>query len=131
MGIANHYILLKLLKEYNQLTEYLGIELTDVNQKSNFGDYPIHIASVRGDIDEMKILLDNGANINAIGEHGYTALHNAVEQGHIKMVEFLLNQGIDTTIKNINHLTAKELAQITDNQEIYKMLDEFKHKPTW
>lgn len=131
MGIANHYILLKLLKEYNQLTEYLGIELTDVNQKSNFGDYPIHIASVRGDMNEMKILLDNGANINAIGEHGYTALHNAVEQGHIKMVEFLLNQGIDTTIKNINHLTAKELAQITDNQEIYKMLDEFKHKPTW
>lgn len=119
-----------LLKEYNQLTEYLGIELTDVNQKSNFGDYPIHIASVRGDMNEMKILLDNGANINAIGEHGYTALHNAVEQGHIKMVEFLLNQGIDTTIKNINHLTAKELAQITDNQDIYKMLDEFKHKPT-
>lgn len=125
--IANHYILLKLLKEYNQLTEYLGIELTDVNQKSNFGDYPIHIASVRGDIDEMKILLDNGADINAIGEHGYTALHNAVEQGNINTVKFLLEQNIDTTIKNINHLTAKELAQITDNQEIYKILDDFEN----
>lgn len=127
MGIANHYILLKLLKEYNQLTEYLGIELTDVNQKSNFGDYPIHIASVRGNIDEMKILLDNGADINAIGEHGYTALHNAVEQGNINTVKFLLEQNIDTTIKNINHLTAKELAQITNNQEIYKILDDFEN----
>lgn len=121
-------LLLRLIKDYNELPEYLGIDLTDVHQKSNFGDYPVHIASVRGSIDEVKVLLDNGADINATGEHGYTALHNAVEQGHIKMVEFLLNQGIDTAIKNINHLTAKELAQITNNQEIYNILDDFDKK---
>lgn len=116
-----------LLQDYNQLTEYLGIDLIDANQKSNFGDYPIHIASVRGNIDEIKILLDNGADINTIGEHGYTALHNAVEQGHIQMVEFLLHQGANTHIKNNIHLTAKALANTVGNHTIYQMIDDFEN----
>lgn len=96
-------------------------------KKVIFGDYLIHIASVRGNIDEMKTLLDNGADINAIGEHSYTALYNAVEQGYFNMVLFLLNQGANIHIKNTIHLTAKALANTVGNHTIYQMIDDFKN----
>lgn len=60
--------MLNLLKAYNELPEYIGMKLSSIHQKSAFADYPIHVASVRGSIDELKLLLANGADINAVGE---------------------------------------------------------------
>lgn len=122
---SKSYKVLSLLKEYNELPEYIGMKLSSIHQKSEFGDYPIHIASVRGSIDELRLLLANGADINAVGEHGYTPLHNAVEQGFIDVVAFLLAQGADVLIENDHHLTAKALAKIIDNDEIYQKIDDF------
>lgn len=122
---SKSYKMLSLLKEYNELPEYIGMKLSNIHQKSEFGDYPIHIASVRGSIDELRLLLANGADINAVGEHGYTPLHNAVEQGFFDVVAFLLAQGADVLIENDHHLTAKALAKIIDNDEIYQKIDDF------
>lgn len=122
---SKSYKVLSLLKEYNELPEYISMKLSSIHQKSEFGDYPIHVASVRGSIDELRLLLANGADINAVGEHGYTPLHNAVEQGFIDVVAFLLAQGADVLIENDHHLTAKALAKIIDNDEIYQKIDEF------
>lgn len=117
--------MLNLFKAYNELPEYIGMKLSSIHQKSAFADYPIHVASVRGSIDELSLLLANGADINAVGEHGYTPLHNAVEQGLVDVVAFLLAQGADVLIENDHHLTAKALAKIIDNDEIYQKLDAF------
>lgn len=122
---SKSYKVLSLLKEYNELPEYIGMKLSSIHQKSEFGDYPIHIASVRGSIDELRLLLANGADVNAVGEHGYTPLHNAVEQGFFDVVAFLLAQGADVLIENDHHLTAKALAKIIDNDEIYQKIDDF------
>lgn len=122
---SKSYKMLNLLKKYNELPEYIGMKLSSIHQKSEFGDYPIHIASVRGSIDELRLLLANGADINAVGEHGYTPLHNAAEQGFIDVVAFLLAQGADVLIENDHHLTAKALAKIIDNDEIYQKIDDF------
>lgn len=70
-----------LLAEYSALPEFSGLECADVNSLGLFGDRPIHIAATRGDIDEIQLILGHGADINCKGEHGYTALHDAVEQG--------------------------------------------------
>lgn len=100
----------EILSEYNTLPEYAGMELEDVNQKSRFGDYPIHISCVQGNIDELQTLLDNGADVNASGEHGYTPLHSAVEQGQLVVVRHLIAAGADVSITNNDGDTPLQLA---------------------
>jgi ankyrin repeat protein len=54
------------------------------------------IASVRGDVRFLRELIYNlGADVNYSGEHGYTPLHEAYEQGHIEAAKFLILYGAD------------------------------------
>lgn len=112
----------EILRDYAGLPEYSEMPIPKVSTKSLFGDYPIHIAAVRGDIAEISILLDNGADINALGEHSYTPLHDAVEQGHLDAVRFLVNRGANINIKSEFDMTPLELADSLNRNEIYYFL---------
>jgi ankyrin repeat protein len=113
---------IELLNDYQKLPEYSEVELEDVNQVSLFGDRPINIAATRGAIDEMATLIANGAHINNSGEHGYTPLHNAVEQGHVLAVEWLLKHGADSSLQNANGLNPLDLAKALDENDIITLI---------
>ncbi|XP_052375971.1 ankyrin repeat domain-containing protein 40 [Oncorhynchus keta] len=77
-------------------------------------------ASAIGDIDEVRILVESGVNINSQNEiNGWTCLHWACKRNHKPVVSYLLNSGADQEI-----LTAKdELAvQLTSKPEIRRLL---------
>ena len=60
-------------------------------------------ACMHGHIDAAQLLLDKGAEINAIPggfDYAGTGLHYAALNGHRAMVEFLLNHGADRTVKD-------------------------------
>src|SRR5215468_7498332 len=76
-----------------ELPEFSEIALEDVNQVGNFGDRPLHVACVRGNLEEIAALLEGGADVNAAGELGNRPLHEAVGQGHLAVVQFLLDHG--------------------------------------
>jgi ankyrin repeat protein len=51
--------------------------------------------------DIAKLLLEYGADINKQDNiHGNTSLHDAIEKENIKMVQFLIENGADISIKN-------------------------------
>jgi ankyrin repeat protein len=70
----------------NEHTEVAKLLLTNgskVNSKNKLPlDTPLHFAVRNGDIDIVKMLLDRGANIDAINLSDFTLLHNAVESGN-------------------------------------------------
>jgi ankyrin repeat protein len=70
------------------------------NDRGAFEDYPLHKVAIWGDIEAANVLLNNGADINAIGEDGDTPLHRAVAGGQLDMMQFLISRGADTTIPN-------------------------------
>lgn len=64
-----------------------------------------------GNLGKVKIALNNGAEINAVDEYGYTALHSAAENGHLEVVKLLVEQGADVNIRTQDGKTAAELAE--------------------
>lgn len=80
------------------------IELgADVNKKDRYHkSSAIHIAAIKGNIDIITLLLDNGANVNAEAKGGYRAWDLAkANSAHLpidekeKLLKFLLSRGAD------------------------------------
>ena len=67
-------------------------------------------------------LLNAGADIQSRGEHGYSPLHEAVEQGHIEAVRLLLERGASVTATCDDGHTPIQSAQILSEHEIETLL---------
>lgn len=68
---------------------------------------PLMTASEMGDNKTIGLLLDHGANINAIvggpvteNASGFNALHYALQGEHLETVKYLIAHGIDAKVKN-------------------------------
>jgi len=60
--------------------------------------YPLHQAAAKGDIEQLKLLMSKGADVNAKDETGDTALCYAVKVGKKGMVQMLVEGGADVNI---------------------------------
>ncbi|XP_036046290.1 serine/threonine-protein kinase TNNI3K [Onychomys torridus] len=81
--------------------EIIHITGTESLTKENiFSETAFHSACTYGkNIDLVKFLLDqNAVNINHRGRDGHTGLHSACYHGHIRLVQFLLDNGADMNL---------------------------------
>ncbi|MEW6543942.1 MAG: ankyrin repeat domain-containing protein [Nitrospirota bacterium] len=65
---------------------------------------PLHTAAERGDVQAVRTLLDQGAQVNEEGDPGdkwlhATALHWAAARGHLQVMELLLDRGADVNFR--------------------------------
>ena len=65
-----------------------------VNQKNIGGATALHIASREGFLEIAKILIENGADVNAIDNEGWTPLMRANINGHHEVVGLLVSKGV-------------------------------------
>ena len=55
-------------------------------------------ACYKGHVDVVKVLLQNGAFVNATcSEMGYSGIHWAAQEGHVGLVNVLIQNGVDLT----------------------------------
>ena len=79
-------------------------------------------AAQNGEAETLKTLVGIGANVNAIGYSGMTALMHAVRNNHAACVKILLDAGAD--VNHINELgrTAIKMAEEESYSDILKLL---------
>lgn len=111
----------EIFKEIENVPDFMGHNITDVSYRNGYGDTPLHIVSNWGDCEAIDILVSAGADINAIGETGYTPLHCAAEQNRPEAVAKLLQLGAKI-LEDEDGLTPLELANITDSRDAADVL---------
>jgi len=94
--------------------EHMKIKNIHIDTQSDTGWTALHYASVTGYADTVELLVDSGADINALTLSGYsqrtdyTPLHIAVLHGNTAAAQKLVQLGADTTIKNGQGKTAAD-----------------------
>ena len=119
----------EVLRRYKDedLPAFSEIALEDVNQVGNFGERPLHVASSRGNMEEIAALVEGGAEVNAPGDLGNTPLHEAVGQGHMKAVRYLLDHGASPDAQNEFGETPLDKARQANRHDIVEVLQSPRH----
>nr|6MWQ_A Chain A, DARPin, Muscle-type aldolase chimeric fusion [synthetic construct]6MWQ_B Chain B, DARPin, Muscle-type aldolase chimeric fusion [synthetic construct]6MWQ_C Chain C, DARPin, Muscle-type aldolase chimeric fusion [synthetic construct]6MWQ_D Chain D, DARPin, Muscle-type aldolase chimeric fusion [synthetic construct] len=79
-------------------------------------------AARAGQDDEVRILMANGADVNALDRFGLTPLHLAAQRGHLEIVEVLLKCGADVNAADLWGQTPLHLAATAGHLEIVEVL---------
>lgn len=111
----NHMQLVKFLLENGANTEI----------KDNNGWTPlISIAQLGKDrTDIARMILDKGANINAVDMDGFSSLHIAIDNQYLRLAKLLIEKGIDINIKTkLDKETALHKAVRNQYSEIVNLL---------
>ena len=64
------------LESMRDLPAFVGINMDGPNVRGNYGESPLHIAAVQNDLEAIQTLIDSGADIDCVGEHG---LHHCIK----------------------------------------------------
>jgi len=83
---------------------------------------PLHQAAADGQIERVKALLSEGADVNVRHIDRETPLHYAARRGHREIVEVLLAHGADVNIGAEYNMTAAEYAIDGNQTEIVQLL---------
>lgn len=59
----------------------------------------LYRAAFKGRIESVKLLLNNGAQVDGVDDAGYTPLHCAVEMGHVQVALALIAHGAKANVK--------------------------------
>ena len=72
---------------------------------------PLVDAARRGEVELVRSMLDDGADVNAAQGDGLTALHASAERGHVEIARLLIAAGADLDAETrIGHYTPLHLA---------------------
>jgi hypothetical protein len=101
---------------------------TDLNAKELAGgSTPLIVAALLGQTEAARLLIENGANLNARNNDGITALHASAFFCRTETVKLLLNKGTDVNAKNIRAETPLDTVAAEWSQELeglYKWIAE-------
>ena len=74
--------------------------------------FPAHVAAYNGDLEHLKLLVEQGVvNINERDERGATLAHKAAGQGHLHILQWLLEMGANMELATQSGETPKDIAR--------------------
>lgn len=93
-----------------------------VNAKDLAEDTSLHHAARKGNIQLVKLLIENGASINEQNNKGKTSLHLACENGDSDLIRFFITSGADIQVRDDHQNTSLMIACQSGDLEKVKLL---------
>jgi ankyrin repeat protein len=97
----------------------LGIDVNSYSRKQNTA---LYVASMKGYIELVKLLLDKGASVDLLNDGKYTALYTASQNGYTEVVKILLDKGASVDLLNDGKYTALYKSSQNGHTEVVKLL---------
>jgi ankyrin repeat protein len=104
------------------ITQDLATYPGDVNLTDDAGRTPLHLAATHCHVDAAKVLLDNGAKIDAKAAGGTTPLDLAAQAGCVDMVNLLLSKGANVNARDDQGRTPLDRAMQWHRDEVVQIL---------
>eukprot|EP01032_Pedospumella_encystans_P009143 gene9143-10790_t len=104
-----------LLDKNNTANKHLNINWQNKNKET-----ALLQACYKGHLEIVKLLVENGADMNVQEKDGYTPLHWAAYKGHVEVVDYLLSQGADATLVKKTGTTALQNASNQNIRDIFE-----------
>lgn len=83
---------------------------------------PIHAATAGNHLSIVRLLLQSGADPNAVQQDSFRPLHSAAQNGNLAMARLLLEHGADPTLPDAKGQLPRELAEETENPQLIALL---------
>ncbi|WP_082913106.1 ankyrin repeat domain-containing protein [Polynucleobacter wuianus] len=114
-------LLIAIRDKSTKVTEYLlKDKKIDVDLSNKYGETPLMMASIDGDLPVVKTLVQqNKAKLDHIG---WTPLHYACAKGQLQVAQFLVSSGADVNSRSPNGTTPLMMAAQAGNEELIKFL---------
>lgn len=121
---AEGYSLLTLAtyKGNNKVAAYLIHEGANINGKSNYGT-PLMAAVVKGNVEIVKLLLENNADTSIADATGNTALIYAVIFKKYEIAALLVKANADIKATDIRGKSALDYAKMTGDDKLIQILN--------
>nr|CAB3221735.1 ankyrin repeat domain-containing protein 11 [Phallusia mammillata] len=74
-----------------------------VHKRNERGETPLHLATIRGDLNAITELIKQGADINVQDYAGWTPLHEACNHGYHDIAKYLLESGANVNSKGFEN----------------------------
>lgn len=88
----------------------MGEAPVQIDSRASDGDTPLHVMLWRENTYGALLLIEAGADLNAVGDMSETPLHVAVSRGNTVVVEALLKSGANPAAKSEFGKSPKEMA---------------------
>lgn len=104
---------MKIFEKLALTTSWAGRKPSSVTDRNIFGDSPLHTVCTWGDVESARILIGEGADVNAKGDLGSRPLFNAVISGNIALIRLLIENGADVRLTNDTEQDSIDYATLT------------------
>jgi ankyrin repeat protein len=95
----------------------------DINTRNIRGYTPLHLAAVKGNSEGAQLLLENGAEVDAVATvAGCRSLHYAASLGHLDLCELLIRYGAETDAQTVSLETPLHLAIAGGHADVVALL---------
>lgn len=94
----------------------------DINKRNAKGETRLHVACVKGKLEDVKALLVDGANPNTKDYAGWTPLLEAAHHGFLEIADLLLKYGAMVNVPGYDNITPLHEAVLNNKLEAVKLL---------
>ncbi len=103
----------------------LSARTIDIDQANEEGQTPLMLASLFGRSSVARVLLDHGANVSAVSDGGFTALHDSATRGDHAISKMLVKAGADLeAVAAAGGYTPLQVAATRGHAEVMSVLIE-------